>query len=268
MNKAFDFIKYVFGQFGGFLDVLDILLVAGLIFVVIWYIRERRATKIATGIVLLLVVFGISALLDMRGLKFVFSNIFQVGILALIILFQPELRSGLEKVGGNPIRKIMGESKSSTTSHDAINNICLAVSELSQEYTGALIVIERYTMLGDIIKTGSIVNSDASIPLIKNIFYNKAPLHDGAMIIRGGRVHAAGCILPLSSNDDIISNLGTRHRAAIGMSENSDAVIIVVSEETGTISLAVDGQLKRNFDYNSLRKELSTLLGENSKKNN
>jgi diadenylate cyclase len=144
----------------------------------------------------------------------------------------------------------------------ALSLLCEAVQELSRESTGALIVIERNTPLGDIIKTGTVVNADIGVAMIKNIFYNKAPLHDGAMVIRNQRVHAAGCFLPLSTKDDIIKNLGTRHRAAIGMSENSDAIVIVVSEETGTISLAVDGKLRRNYDYSSLKKELGSILNE------
>ena len=199
----------------------------------------------------------------MRATNFLLSNIFQAGIITLIILFQPELRSALEKVGGTGIIKSIkgiGESKDPVSKTSVISNICEAASELSREYTGALIVIERGTPLGDIIKTGTIVNADVNISMLKNIFFNKAPLHDGAVVIHNGRIYAAGCFLPMSNNDDIIKDLGTRHRSAIGMSENSDAVIIVVSEETGTISLAVDGQLRRNYDYNTLKSELTVLL--------
>jgi diadenylate cyclase len=141
------------------------------------------------------------------------------------------------------------------------------VQELSRDSTGALIVVERDTPLGDIAKTGTVVNADIGVALIKNIFFNKAPLHDGAMIIKNQRVYAAGCFLPLSTKEDIIKDLGTRHRAAIGMSENSDAIVIVVSEETGTISLAVDGKLRRNYDYSTLKKELKHILGENAVEN-
>ncbi len=144
---------------------------------------------------------------------------------------------------------------------------CEAVQELSRDSTGALIVIERDTPLGDIAKTGTVVNADIGVALIKNIFFNKAPLHDGAMIIKNQRVYAAGCFLPLSTKEDIIKDLGTRHRAAIGMSENSDAIVIVVSEETGTISLAVDGKLRRNYDYSTLKKELKHILGESAVEN-
>jgi diadenylate cyclase len=172
----------------------------------------------------------------------------------------------LEKVGGNPIKGIknIGESKKEDSLNLAIREVVAATSEMSQVKTGALIVFQRSTMLGDVISTGTVVDAQINSFLIRNIFFNKAPLHDGATIIVDSRIHAAGCLLPLSSQNDINRDLGTRHRAAIGMSENSDAVVIVVSEETGTISIAVDGQLRRNYDQNSLKIELSNLLTEDS----
>ena len=259
-------LNYIAEQFLAIklIDILDIAVVSILIYYIIKFIRDRRASKLALGVLMVLIVVIISDILDMRALKFLLSNIVQIGLISLIIIFQPELRSALEKMGGSPFRSIKnaGETKSSQSKHTAINNICEAASELSKEYTGALIVIERSTPLGDIIKTGTVVNADVTVPLLKNIFFNKAPLHDGAVIIRGGRICAAGCFLAMSTNDDIIKDLGTRHRSAIGMSENSDAIIIVVSEETGTISLAIDGQLRRNYDYNTLKAELSNLLKE------
>ncbi|MBQ0125352.1 MAG: diadenylate cyclase CdaA, partial [Clostridiales bacterium] len=266
MKTVGEIIKYIFGEFRGVVDVLDILLVGVMIFLVILFIRDRRASKLATGVVLVVLIIAVCELFNMRAMNFLFSNIVQVGLIALVIIFQPELRSGLEIVGGNPFKRIISAERGQTSVHDAITNISKAASELSGEYTGALIVIERSTHLGDIINTGTLVNADTAVPLIKNIFYNKAPLHDGAMIIRNGRICAAGCILPLSTNDDIIKDLGTRHRAAIGMSENSDAVIVVVSEETGTISIAVDGQLRRNYDFNTLKSELASLLRDDSEK--
>ena len=231
-----------------------------IIFYIVKFIRDRRASKLAMGVFLIVILMFISELLNMRALNFIFSNLVQVGLIAIIILFQPELRSVLEKFGGVSFIKTISESKNTSLKHNAITAICEAASELSREYTGALIVIERSTPLGEIIKTGTVINADVNVSLLKNIFFNKAPLHDGAVIIRGGRICAAGCFLPMSTNDDIIKDLGTRHRSAIGMSENSDAIIIVVSEETGTISLAIDGQLRRNYDYNTLKTELSNLL--------
>ncbi len=244
------------------IDYLDIAIVAVLLYWLYKFIRNRRAGKLAVGILLLMIVFLISQILRMYALSFLFSNIFQVGLIALIILFQPELRSVLEKVGGEPLKSIknIGEQKSAPELTNMINELSEAVCDMSKSKTGALIVIERSTKLGDIIKTGTVINANVDCMLIKNVFYNKAPLHDGAAIITGTRLYAAGCFLPLSTNAEIIKDLGTRHRAAIGMSENSDAIVIVVSEETGTISIAINGELKRNLDYNTLVNQLRSLL--------
>lgn len=260
IKALFNIIAEQFKSLHCIKDIIDILLVAIIIFYIVKFIRDRRASKLAMGVFLIVILMFISELLNMRALNFIFSNLVQVGLIAIIILFQPELRSVLEKFGGVSFIKTISESKNTSLKHNAITAICEAASELSREYTGALIVIERSTPLGEIIKTGTVINADVNVSLLKNIFFNKAPLHDGAVIIRGGRICAAGCFLPMSTNDDIIKDLGTRHRSAIGMSENSDAIIIVVSEETGTISLAIDGQLRRNYDYNTLKTELSNLL--------
>ncbi len=245
-----------------FIDYCDIIIVAVLLYLLYKFVRNRRAGKLAVGILLLLFAFLISQVLEMHALSFLFSNIFQVGLIALIVLFQPELRSMLEKVGAEPLKGIknISEQKTSPELNAMINELSEAVCDMSKVKTGALIVIERSTKLGDIIKTGTVINANIECSLIKNVFFNKAPLHDGAAIITGTRLYAAGCFLPLSSNNEIVKDLGTRHRAAIGMSENSDAVVIVVSEETGTISVAVNGELKRNLDYNSLVNQLKTLL--------
>ncbi len=262
MEKLFNNIKYLFQEFG-LIDVLDILLVSVIIFYIVKFIRERRASKLAIGVVIVIAVLAVSEILEMRAMSFLLSNVVQVGLIALVILFQPELRAALEKVGSssfktfkNTISKDKEHAKS-----DNIANICQAVSELAREYTGALIIIERNTPLGDIIKTGTVINADICVEMLKNIFFNKAPMHDGAVVIHNNRIFAAGCFLPMSKNDDIIKDLGTRHRSAIGMSEESDAVVIVVSEETGTISIALNGELRRNYDYNSLKHELTSLLG-------
>lgn len=257
------------------IDIIDIAIVSFLFYYLYKFIRERRAGKLAVGILILLLVLLLSEILDMYAIGFLLTNFFQVGIIAIIIVFQPELRSALEKVGAEPLKSLrnIGEAKTGnvTQTKQAIAEITQAACDMSLDKTGALIVIERGTKLGDIIKTGTFVNANVTSFLIRNIFFNKAPLHDGAMIIRNNRIHSAGCFLPLSTNDDIIKDLGTRHRAAIGMSENSDAVVIVVSEETGTISIALEGHLKRNFGYSTLKKALTELLiseddGENTKK--
>ena len=249
-------------------DYIDVAIVAFLLYQLYKFIRGRRAGKLAAGVLFLLLVFLVSEFANMNALRFVLSNIFQVGIIALMILFQPEIRSALEKVGGEPLKSLKNitETKTNTEIYSAIKNICDAVCDMAKTKTGALIVIERTTKLGDIIKTGTVINANINSRLIKNIFFNKASLHDGAMVITGTRICAAGCFLPLSTREDIVADLGTRHRAAIGMSENSDAIIIVVSEETGTISMALNGELKRNLDYNSLSNQLTSLLVTNVKK--
>ncbi|MBQ8250210.1 MAG: diadenylate cyclase CdaA [Clostridia bacterium] len=265
-----DFIRQFFSYIWSiistvsFIDIVDIAIVAFVFYYLYKFIRERRAGKLAAGILILMLVLMLSSLLEMHAIGFILTNVFQVGIIALIIVFQPELRSALEKVGAEPLRGLrnIGENKTSSTSQTValISEITQAVCDMSLDKTGALIVIERSTKLGDIIKSGTVINANTTAFLIRNIFFNKAPLHDGAMVIRDDRIYSAGCFLPLSTNNDIIKDLGTRHRAAIGMSENSDAIIIVVSEETGTISIALEGQLKRNYSYNTLKAELTRLL--------
>ncbi|MBQ8448066.1 MAG: diadenylate cyclase CdaA [Clostridia bacterium] len=267
--KTFEqFIGHAFTQFLtiGPVDVIDIALVAVIIFFVIKFISDKRAGKLAIGICMILFLLVISQIFQMSATNFLFSNIAQFGVILLVVVFQSEIRSALEKIGGaGKELKILPGNKDGKGNRrfGAISTLCEAVQELARDYTGALIVIERDTPLGDIAKTGTVVNADIGVAIIKNIFYNKAPLHDGAMIIKNQRVYSAGCFLPLSTKDDIIKDLGTRHRAAIGMSENSDAIVIVVSEETGTISMAVDGKLRRNYDYSSLKKELNRILNDN-----
>ena len=268
MSGFFDGVGNVLSNLGsqiksmGIIDYIDIIIVAFLLYQLYKFIRDRRAGKLAAGVLLLGLVFIISEFVQMHALRFLLSNIFQVGIVSIIVLFQPELRSALEKVGGEPLKSLrnIGEQKSNAEVSAAITGICDAVCDMSKTKTGALIVIERTTKLGDIVKTGTVVNANISSLLIKNIFFKNSPLHDGAAIITGTRLHAAGCYLPLTTSADVDPSLGTRHRAAIGMSENSDAVIISVSEETGTISIALNGKLMRNFDYRSLYNQLTSLL--------
>lgn len=250
-------------------DILDIVILAFLFYFAYRFIRDRRAGKVALGVLLILFILIISSAVEMHAVNFVLKNFYQVGIMALLIVFQPELRAALEKVGATPMAglKNIAEQKDAEQTAEAINSIADAVCALSREKTGALIVLERSTKLGEYIKSGVVVNAQISSFLLRNIFFNKAPLHDGAVIIRENRVHAAGCFLPLSTHTDIVKDLGTRHRAAIGMSEISDAVVIVVSEETGTISLAYEGTLRRNFTYRTLKQALLSILepGGNSK---
>ncbi len=247
----------------GVLDVVDILLLGVVLYYVYRFVRERRAGKLLIGLGCVLLLSLLGDAFDMPATRFIFSDFRQIGVLAVIILFQPELRSALEKVGGMPssgIRNITSDSRDALARSAEIDALCTAVSDMSRDKVGALIVIERTTKLGEYIKSGVAIDAALTPHLIRNIFFNKAPLHDGAVMIRSGRICAAGCFLPLTTKEDINKDLGTRHRAAIGMSEISDAIVIVVSEETGTISLSVDGNLSRNYNYSSLKQELNKLL--------
>lgn len=244
-------------------DVLDILLLA-VIFWLLWrFIRDRRAVKLMIGLGMIIAVFVVSLALELHALQFVFATFYQVGIIAILIIFQPELRAALEKMGGTPIngiRGIAGEGHDLAGTSAAIETIAHAANELSREKVGALIVIERTTRLGDYMKSGVEIDAEISDSLLRNLFFNKAPLHDGAVIIRDNRVAAAGCFLPLTQRADVDLDLGTRHRAAIGVTEVSDAVVVVVSEENGTISVCSGGNIERNFHYTTLKQKLNGML--------
>lgn len=263
-----DWLTDVFGSFTrnikymSFLDILDILCVAVLLYYVYKFIRDRRAGKLALGVAFIILFLILSDLLEMNALQFILTNVFQVGLITLVILFQPELRSALEMMGGESLRgfRSIGEQKDAMPVQSMIDDVCSAVADMSSAHTGALIVFEGTTKLGDLILTGTVINADPTPFLIKNIFFDKSPLHDGAVIVRDGRLYAAGCLLPLSAKSDITKDLGTRHRSAIGMSENSDALVVVVSEETGIVSVARDGVLKRGFNRDTLADELKAFL--------
>ncbi len=241
-------------------DLVDILLMASVIYWLIKLIKESRAEQLIKGIVIILAVTQISAWFDLNVLNFVLTNLIQVGLLALVIVFQPELRRALEEMGRNKLGDWIFKTDNNADTEKAIVEVCNAAMSLSRQKTGALIVIERKTKVGDIILTGKSIDAEISSELIENIFYHNTPLHDGAVIIRNNRIKAAGCLLPLSVNKDLSSELGTRHRAAIGMSENSDAIVVVVSEETGKISIAKKGTLTRNFTAETLKRTLEKSL--------
>lgn len=271
MSEILEYLEYVKNQLAGigFIDFLDIFIVAFLFYWIFKFVRDRRAGKLLIGLVFLTVLLFLSDLLAMRALNFILNAVFSVGIVAVVIVFQPELRTALEKVGGESLKNFKGklDSDEEAELRAAISEISIAAASLSQSKTGALIVFERSTRLGDYIRTGTIVDAVTSSFLLGNIFFNKAPLHDGAVIIRNSRIHAAGCFLPLSSNNEIVKELGTRHRAAIGMSENSDAVVLVVSEENGVISVAMEGKLRRHFNQKTLETYLTKqLIKEDNKK--
>ena len=250
-----------------FKDAIDVIIVTILIYSAIKLVRETRAGQLVKGIIILVVIFLLSSQFELLMLSTILRTFFQFAILALLIVFQPEIRKALEQMGrskvGQSLANAVGvkEKESDKTQiRKAIEGVVDATAVLQQMRMGALIVFERHTKLGEIVETGTIVEADPSAQLIANIFFNKAPLHDGAMIIRAGRIYSAGCILPLSSNISISADLGTRHRAGLGMSENSDAVVVVVSEETGQISIALNGRLTRNYNRVTLREKLEQLL--------
>lgn len=221
-----------------FIDIVDILVVAFLFYKLITMIRSTRASRIAKGIVLLLLVTWLTSLAHMNSLYFILSKILELGFIALVIMFQPELRRFLERVGSKSIKELLGTKEELRTVDLAIAAVVTACESMSKTRTGALIVFERKMLLDEFFKTGTVLDAAVSDELLRNIFFPKAALHDGAVIIREARVAAAGCVLPLSENTHLSSDLGTRHRAGIGMSESSDAVVVIVSEETGTISVA------------------------------
>lgn len=254
--------RYVIGVIAEMklVDFLDIVILSIILFYVYKFIRQRRAVRLARGILILTAVLLLSVLFNMRALNFLLENFFQVGMIALIVIFQSDLRAALERFGSTNIKNLRGITENDAKAiTDCAEVIAEASDALAKTKTGALIAIERSTKLGEHLSHGVILNADMSTLLIRNVFFNKAPMHDGAMIIRNRRIYAAGCYLPLS-NADVNKDLGTRHRAALGLSEVSDAIVIVISEETGTISIAIDGELERGFDRESLKNELMKYL--------
>lgn len=257
MAQVFSFFVDNLKSFNFLTDTLDILLVTYLIYLAIKFLRQTRAAPLIKG---LLFVFGVTLLanlLKMNVTSFIISSLLEFGILALIIIFQPELRALLERVGRGNVTKIStiftpeSEQKAAAMREQA-QMIVDAMVDMSRTKTGALVVIEGTTRLGDIIKSGTVIDAAISTELIMNVFYPKSPLHDGALILRGERMVAAGCVLPLTQNVSLSRELGTRHRAAIGMSEAADCLVVVVSEETGKVSTAQNGILIRNLDSISL----------------
>ena len=249
-------------------DAVDVAIITLLLYSAIKLLRETRAGQLVKGIILLVVLFLISSWQDLLMLNAILRMFLQSGIVIVVILFQPEIRKALEQVGHSKVAQSLVSAVSVKETEDkaqirkAIEGVVDATQILQQMRMGALIVFERKTKLGEIVATGTVVEAAPSAQLIANIFFNKAPLHDGAMIIREGQVYAAGCILPLTSNENVSAELGTRHRAALGISENSDAVVVVVSEETAQISIALEGKLTRNYNRVTLREVLErTLVG-------
>ena len=243
-------------------DVIDILLVAYLFYKLMRFLRNTNAQKLFQGLIILVVVTLVAQLLQLGTISWILSNVMQVGIIALVVIFQPELRKMLEQFGSQKLAKLFSFSNNHEVkaTDAAILQIIEAVNSLAWTKTGALIVFQREDSLQNIINTGTTINADVNAELLKNLFYNKAPLHDGAVVIANGRIAAAGCILPLSGKQNISKDLGTRHRAGLGQSENYDSLSVIVSEETGGISLAEDGVLKRHLAPETLERLLVAKL--------
>ncbi len=258
-GEFFSFVKDAFAGFDFFSDLVDILLLSVLFFFAVKFFKNRKVGALVAGFCICIIIFVVASLFDFTGVRYILSWIFEIGVLALIVIFQPEIRELLEKVGTGSLRGIrsLGEKDSKKKMHyKMVDSIIRAVQILSVEKTGALIVIERTTKLDEVADSGTRLDAQISDPLLRNIFYNRAPLHDGAVIISEGRILAASCILPLPKRTVLSGDLGTRHRAGVGISEISDAITIIVSEETGIISVAKEGELIRNFTSVTLRKFL------------
>ena len=257
-------------------DLLDILLVAFIIYQAIKLLRDTRAFQLIKGLLFVLVAFGIIMALDMQASEYIFKTLFSNLILVLIILFSPEIRHALETAGRNGLKSfakrffVKGDRvESNSKIKTAVSEFVKSVSNMSENKVGSLTVFERKTLLGEIIKTGTVIDAAATSQMFGNVFFPNSPWHDGAAIVREGRIHAAGCILPLTQNNNVNKELGTRHRAAIGMSEQSDALLVITSEETGIISVAEKGNLVRNLTPEELEEILiKGLITEKKEKGN
>lgn len=261
-QKLLEFPAFI-GRYLLTLEVTDILDIAIMVFVMyhlFLLVRSTKAASLLKGLLVFLAALALSSVLHLNGINFIMSRMVDWGVLALIILFQPEIRRILEEMGSRRFIALFSHSEAVVGMEQSISQTVLACTEMSQSRTGALIVFEREILLNDMIRSGTVLDAAVSSELLKNIFFVKAPMHDGAVIVRHGRVLAAGCMLPLSKNVNLSRDLGMRHRAGIGMSENSDAVVVIVSEETGSISVAIGGMLKRHLKpetlENLLRNEL------------
>ena len=242
-------------------DLLDIAILSLIIYKLLWMLRKSSSGRVLRGILILLVAMWISSELPLTATSFMLNKVVEWGVLVLVVLFQPEIRRFLERMGSSRLGLNFSSSRATPMEIEtAITQTTEAYADLSRDKVGALMVFERKNLLDDVIKTGTALDCGVSSELLKNIFWNKAPLHDGAVIVREGRIVGAGCMLPLSGNVNLSRDLGMRHRAGIGMSEHSDAVVVIVSEETGSISAAVGGMLKRHLAPETLKRLLHNEL--------
>lgn len=268
-GRIWDRAVGLFSSINVFTSLLDIIVVAVLLYAVFKLVRDSRAEQLVKGIILFLLLYVLARIFRLTTLLYIMNFLLTNALILLAVIFQPELRRALERAGRT---RVGGDLFNFGLSNEdllrnarvdqSINAVCDGLELLQRQKMGALVVFERSTRLGDVLLTGTELNAEPSAELVGNLFFNKSPLHDGAIILRDGKIAAAGCILPLSDNPQIQSELGTRHRAAVGMSENSDAVVLVLSEETGELSLAVSGVLKQNYSHDSLRLSLRNMLLE------
>ena len=268
MNAFLEYlVKYV--QLLRISDLIDILIVSVIVYYLINLIRETRAMQLVKGIIFLFIAFFLSQWLKLNALNYILGGAMQIGAFAVIVIFQPELRNLLERMGRFKVGRIIDFASDTTEDdlHRVIDSIAQAAANMSATKTGALIVMERATRLGEYISTGTMLDANVSSGLLENIFVPNTPLHDGAVIIRNNKIVTAGCLLQLTANNNLSRDLGTRHRAAIGLSEVTDAVIIVVSEETGKISIALNGSLTRNLSRESLAKALKKIMSQKQETN-
>ena len=256
-----------FNQFRtiSFIDIIDILIVAYIIYRIMKLLKDTSAERLIKGIIILVGIMLLASMLHLTMISWLLQQALNVGLFAIVVVFQPELRRLLEQIGKGNFSRLIVPADAPDEVESMITATVSACADMSRTKTGALIVFERRERLGEIISTGTMVDAAPSAELIKNIFFKNSPLHDGAMIVRAGRVCAAGCVLPLSGNQSLSRGLGTRHRAAVGMSERADSVHVVVSEETGSISVAIGGMLKRHLSPDMLRKLLENELLDSEK---
>ena len=239
-------------------DYIDIALMAYGLYWLLKLVGDTKVERLGKGVIVFLLILWASNFFHLNGIYFILSHVVELGVLALVVLFQPEIRRVLERLGSSKLRSLnpFARTQQVTAIENAISQTVLACSEMSKSRTGVLIVFERNISLDHIARTGTLVDAQVSNELLKNIFFVKAAMHDGAVIMRDGRLLAGGCMLPLTRNNNLSRDLGMRHRAGIGMSENSDAVVVIVSEETGSISVAIGGLLKRHLMPETLEKLL------------
>ena len=247
----------------GISDIIDILVVSFLIYTVLRLVRSSSAARVAWTVLVLLIATWLTSVFDLYACNWILNKILELGFISLVVIFQPEIRRAMERFGGKFFLNLVDPASKKSVEESAIEATVSACEIMSKERVGVLLIFERSVSLEEYFKTGTLIDAKVTEQLLRTLFFPKASLHDGAVIVRGGRIAAAGCVMPLSENTHLSSDLGTRHRAGIGTSEVSDAVVVIVSEETGTISVAIGGMLKRHLAPQTLEKLLSNELMTN-----